>query len=217
MNARFLGLLPCFALVASLTSVATASPIQYTVYVTGAPNLPQYSFNLDLAQGGISPGFEHRSPIPGIYLSLEKTLNSLPLDGTASVRIESNDPQDPTLDRMIDVSVPFSGSVGGDGMTYDLGGFLQGTGVSATADGLPTSTLPAPMLDLLKHPERVSLLVSVGGSPGNSLFTQLMIAPDVGTVPAPEPSTVVTLLVGILGLAWRRSATGRRRRGADAN
>lgn len=205
MNARSLGSLSCFAMITWLATPATASPIQYTAYVMGAPYIGGLTpISIDLEHGGSN---EVGSPAlaPILDGTLAYTNKSVSLDGSVYVDVYAIDPQDPTQDRGVGVTVPITGSVGGNLMVSNLQGGYSGTGVSAgTLDPMRTD-LPAPLLDLLQHPERVSLSAFVTDGHISDLQTTLAIGPMVGPVAAPEPSVLAILFLGAWGVIRRRS------------
>ncbi len=202
MKVRVLASLSSLALVALLNTSVHGSPIQYTATVAGAPEIWSWiTLPVDLVQGGSSElGSPALAPI-STYGSLEWSTRSIPLDGNAAVIISAKDPADPTKYLgSVDVAVPIVGSISGNGVTSNLGGGYSGTGVLAADGSLPGVT-PAPLLDLVSHPDRVHLSAYVTGGHMSYLLTTLSIDPPV-QVFVPEPSVLATLLLGLGGLAW---------------
>jgi hypothetical protein len=201
MKIQCLTSLSSLALVALLNTSVHGSPIQYTAFVAGAPQIwSQTQLPVDLAQGG---SYELGSPplAPTSSDSVAWSTRSISLDGNATVSFGAWDPADPTKYLGgVSVAVPFGGSISGTGVTSNLGGGYSGTGVLAADNSLPGVT-PAPLLDLVSHPDRVHLSAYVTGGHMSYLLTTLSIDPPV-QVFVPEPSVLATLLLGLGGLAW---------------
>jgi hypothetical protein len=203
MNAGRRCSLACLALTTSLATAATASPIQYTASVTAPQIWSPTPIAVDLSRGG---SYEVGSPAlaPVYGGTLAYTTKSVPLDGDAYVNIDSSDPQDPTHGGWVEVRIPISGSIRGDGATSDLQGGYAGIGSSALTNDSTRASLPAPMLDLLANPERVSISAFVTGGHMSYLQTTLSIGATADPAPVPEPSALATLLLGVWVFVWRR-------------
>jgi hypothetical protein len=205
MKIQCLTSLSSLALVALLNTSVHGSPIQYTAFVAGAPQIwSQTQLPVDLAKGG---SYELGSPplAPTSFDSVAWSTRSISLDGNATVSFGAWDPADPTKYLGgVSVAVPFRGSIFGDGTTSDLQGGYSGTGVSAQASSFPGVSLPGPLLDLVSHPDRVHLSAYTTGGHMSYLLTTLSIDSPVQLAPVPEPSVLATLLLGLGGLAWRR-------------
>lgn len=218
MNIRFLTWLSSFALTTWLATAATASSIEYTAQVVGAPQIwegQQPSLSVDLMQGG-SYGIGSPALAPIYDGTLAYTRNSVSLDTTALVMFYAQEPG--RTDGAVIVTVPIRGSIYGDGFTSDLEGGYTASGVSSQVSNFPGGNLPPPLLDLLSHPERVSLTATVTGGHMSYLTTTLGISPFVDPVPVPEPSVLVTLLLGLGAFGWHRSSRrGNERAGGRAS
>ena len=182
-----------------------AAPIQYTASYAGSPlgGMLQPSIFVDLAQGG---SYQVASPTlnGSTYSSLMWTRNSLPLDGPAIIVFHATDTSDPTKDLgQVAVTVPYSGTIFGDGLTADLQGGYNGTGAASSAYTGTNSNTPPPLLDLLTHPDRVHLDAHMTGGYFNELLTTMTLDPMPAPAAVPEPSALATLLIGLGGLVWR--------------
>jgi hypothetical protein len=100
------------------------------------------------------------------------------------------------------------------GQAWRWSGSYDGTATSASLDRFNSqdvSQLPAPLLDILNHPEHFHFSVYVGGGDQNTLNVTLTFdAPS--PIELPEPTALVTLVAGsaamIVRRRMRRVATG---------
>jgi hypothetical protein len=97
----------------------------------------------------------------------------------------------------------FSGSFYGTATSAHLA-----TPTSTSSDSVP---VPSDLLALAQTPSRMHIY---GNVVGTKVTTGLLIDPPAGgtpsPVPAPEPSTLAVVLVGLSGAAWRLRRTTRR-------
>ncbi len=203
MNHRLVALFFCLFLVAFLDAPGRASPLQYTASLTTPLMYWPTTLQVDPQNGG-SYALPQASA-QSAYSSYDFTSKGAPLDGQLVITIQATDPANPSANLgTVAVTVPYQGGVGGDGLTADLQGGYQGTGRSAVNLSPPGTSLPAPLLDLLSHPDRVDVYASVTGGYESTLDATLYIGGMVAPAPIPEPSVLATLVLGITGLVLHR-------------
>jgi len=95
---------------------------------------------------------------------------------------------------------------GAGGVAWRWSGGYTGTATSASLDPFhaqDASELPAPLLDILNHPDHFHINVFVGGGDRNELDVTLTFDPPAPNEVA-EPTALWTLVVGSAGLIVRR-------------
>ncbi|WP_422930206.1 PEP-CTERM sorting domain-containing protein [Singulisphaera sp. PoT] len=121
--------------------------------------------------------------------------------------VPANGSNDSFAGPVLDISGSLSGSVdgpGSGGTTWRWSGKYGGTATSAMIDVFSpqdASLLPAPLQDILNHPDHFHFAAVVTGGWQNEL--QVTLTFDAPT-PVPEPTTLITLAAGVAGLIYRR-------------
>ncbi len=213
MSRRFVASLTCVVLATLLEAPGRASPIQYTASLTVPLMYWPTTLQVDPQNGG-SYALPQASA-QSAFSRYDYTSGGAPLDGNVVVTFHATDPANPATDLgTVAVTVPYHGGVGGDGWTADLQGGYFGTGKNSAVNLSPPGTvLPAPLLDLLSHPDRVGLQAVVDGGYESTLDATMYIGGMVAPAPIPEPTVLATLALGMGGLLLhrlRRSGASRR-------
>jgi len=88
------------------------------------------------------------------------------------------------------------------GISYDgplgVNPFAPITSITSSAPEF-NANLPAPFIDMIEHPDRVSIGLNVTDWSITELPVYAIYSPNV-----PEPATCAVMVAGFLGLAWRR-------------
>src|SRR5208337_1382151 len=174
MNRRFVASLTCVVLATLLEAPGTASPIQYTASLTVPLMYWPTTLQVDPPNGG-SYSLPQASA-QSAFSRYDYTSGGAPLDGNVVVTFHATDPANPATDLgTVAVTVPYQGGVGGDGWTADLQGGYFGTGKNSAVNLSPPGTvLPAPLLNLLSHPDRVGLQAVAVTDNGDSIGPELI-------------------------------------------
>jgi hypothetical protein len=111
-------------------------------------------------------------------------------------------PVDSFAGPVVEISGPLSGTLtgpGSGGTSWRWSGGFSGTATSAMLspfNSQDTSALPAPLLDILNHPDHLHFSTFVTGGWANEYAATLTFdAP--APIPVPEPIALITLAVGV--------------------
>jgi hypothetical protein len=202
---------------------ARASSIQLLNYEGGvqfsqsAPensgfSIPQYlPMTLNYGPQGGSVTFDAGALTPPFSGLTANSNQVFPINGQffLNLGVPSNGSNNSFAGPVIDISGTLTGTLtgpGAGGVTWRWSGGYSGTATSATLDPFnsqDTSQLPAPLLDILNHPDHLHFSVSVTGGEFNDLTATLTFDPP-SPVTAPEPTTMITLAVGAATMIYRR-------------
>lgn len=201
-------------LMSGQSAEAAPNPLLLQEFVVGGNvgrvSLGYYSTNLAYSSGGGSIKFS------GYSLGYTSSGNQTPtvapqyaintgfglMVGTPSPGY-TNNLEGPVLD----MSGLVTGLITGPGNgNWRWSGSYSGTATSVTllpGHSQDLSQLPAPLLDILNHPDHFHVSAVVGGGDYNFLDVTLTFDPPSPTE-SPEPTTFVTLLVGSFAVILRR-------------
>jgi hypothetical protein len=180
----------------------------------GGINLPIYlPLNMNYSSGGGSIEFVGGSITPGSYGTPSNAYadQQYPVDGQFYLNLGapaagSTDSFDgPVLGITGQVTGSLTGP-GAGGSPWRWSGGYSGTATSASVESFysqDASQLPAPLLDILNHPDHFHISVFVGGGQANDLEVTLTFDPPSPSE-VPEPTALATLIVGSVAMIVRR-------------
>jgi hypothetical protein len=201
----------CIALIvfACRNAPAIADPILYDVTINGLPGeiagyyLSSGLYSIDLSKSGpfLQIGtlaqYGYLSPSSGtVEFNQTATLDFHPIVGHNADGSSIDAPG-------VTVTVPISGTVQGQ-PGVGLGAGWNGKGQIASLDDPAGPPVPQALLNLLAHPEGVSISGVATGGVQNQAESALTINASIAPAAIPEPSALAIILTGAAAYAIRR-------------